>query len=389
MDSNALALLIHDNPASAEPIRQALGGDASFKFQSVDRVATALARLAGGGVDVVILDRSYSKTQEIEILDTLLKLRSAAPKVPIIVVGDSEADGLVVRAIRAGTAHYLAKDRCGPDLRGLVYSALDNRREQRDSHLQRTPPSRNNGNIVMVLGAKGGVGATTVALNLACALAQSKRVILAELQPAFGTLSQYFRPHCGLRNVSQLLKADPAAIRPPDAEQCLWPYKNVPGLNILFGPWTAEQCGEIGPNHAKAISKALSALADYVVLDLPTSLTEANRAVLADSDLPVLVVERDPFSVESGQRVLETIRNGVAIPPRTGSVIVNRAPLALPMELAQIEMQLAIPILGVIPPAPDLCIAAQMAGAPLVLFDPESLAARSFIVLAGRIASRH
>jgi pilus assembly protein CpaE len=387
MDKNALALLIHDNSDNGASVREALGTESRFKVQSVERVPTALARIAGGGVDVVILDLSSSTSPEIERLDNLLKLRGAAPQMPIIVVSDSEADGLVMRAIRAGTADYLTRDRCGADLRRLVQSALATRPAQPGASLQ-PPGVRQNGTTLTVLGGKGGVGATTVALNLASALAQSNKVILAELQPMFGTLSQYFRPHHGVRNAGELLKLDPAAMSPIEAGKCLWPYKKVAGLNILFGPQTAEQCGEIGPDHARAVLRTLSMLADLVVLDLPVSLSLANRAVIADSDCLVLVVERDPFSVGSGKRILDALQSGGGTPPQIGSVIVNRAPLSAPMDVAEIEVQLGIPTLGVIPPASDLCVAAQKAGAPLLVFDPDSLAARSLSLLAERVAPR-
>src|SRR5579863_4452514 len=220
MDKNALALLIHEDPESGGSVREALQTENRFKVQCVERVPTALARIAGGGVDVVILDLSSSTSPEIERLDNLLKLRSAAPQMPIIVVSDSEADGLVMRAIRAGTADYLAKDRCDTDLRRLVHSALAARPAQPGANLQPAPGVRQNGTTTTVLGGKGGVGTTTVALNLASALAQSNKVILAELQPMFGTLSQYFRPHHGVRNAAELLKLGPAAMSPIEAGKC-------------------------------------------------------------------------------------------------------------------------------------------------------------------------
>jgi pilus assembly protein CpaE len=389
MDRNALALLIQENPSSGTEIRQAIDGDAHFKLQCLERAATALARIAGGGVDVVILDLSSSQTPELERLDAFLKLHNAAPWVPIIAVCESGAESLVIRALRAGGADYLAKERCTPDLRDLVCSVLERRSAKRESAPQRAPDARTKGTIVMLLGGKGGVGTTTVALNLASALAQSNRVILAELQPMFGTLSQYFHPYLKARNLSQMLTMDPAAISPLEAERCLWPCKNVRGLSILFGPLTAEQCAAIGPDHARVVPKVLSALADYVVLDLPASLSEANRALVQDSDSLLLVVERDPFSIESGKRVLETLKSWNIAPSLFGSVIVNRAALAAPVELGEIERQLGIPTLGIIPPAPDLCAAAQKAGTPVVVFESDSLVSRSLTALAERIALRH
>ncbi len=387
MDVTALALLVQDNPAAGAMVREALAGETRCKLQAVERVATALARISGGGVDLVILDFSCSAAPEIEKLDTLLKLRGAAQQLPILVISGSDGDGLLMRAIRAGTAEYIEKERCATDLRRLVGELLAGRFEHRETR-QRLPDSRIGGTVVMLVGGKGGVGTTTVALSLASALAASSRVILAELRPGFGTLPQYFHPHKKARNLAELLKLEPAAIGPGPAKECLWPAKSVPGLKILFGPLTSEQCGEIGPDHARAVAKALTPLADFIVLDLPSALSDANRAVLQDADVLVLVTERDPFSVEATKRMLDSILSWNAPAPVVGAVIVNRAALSVPMDLAEIEIQLAIPILAVIPPAPDLCVAAQRASAPLALHDPESLAARSFFALAERITLR-
>jgi pilus assembly protein CpaE len=388
MERTALALLVQDNPACGAAIREAFGGVARCKLQSVDRVATALARIAGGGVEVVILDLSNSPAPEIDQLDTLLKLRGAAPQLPILVICDSTADGLIMRAVRAGTAELIEKQRCATDLGRLVTASLTGHFTQWELARPRLPEEKKGATLVALVGGKGGVGTTTVALNLAAVLASTSKVILAELLPGFGTIAQYFHPHQKARNITQLLKMDPAAIGIPQAEECLWPCKSVPGLKILFGPLAAGQWGDIGPDHVKAILKALSMLADYVVLDLAASLSEANRAAVQDADVLTLVAERDPFSIEAGKRMLETILNWNAPAPVFGAVIVNRSALAVPLDLAEIEIQLAMPILGVIPPAPDLCVAAQKAGAPLALHDPESLAGRSLAALAERISLR-
>jgi Flp pilus assembly CpaE family ATPase len=129
----------------------------------------------------------------------------------------------------------------------------------------------------------------------------------------------------------------------------------------------------------------LARLADFIVVDLPAALTEANRAVIQASDLLALVVERDPICVQAGKMIRQSIEawNNA---PEMGAVIVNRAALNVSASIAEMELQLGIPIFGVIPPAPEVCYAAQNAHAPLVLFDPESLAAGSMTALAERLA---
>ncbi len=213
-------------------------------------------------------------------------------------------------------------------------------------------------------------------------------MIIAELRPAFGTLTQYFRPQPWVRNVGHLLDLGAEEIGRADVEACLWPVRNIPGLSILFAPQTIARSAEIGPEYAKPILKHLAAIADFILLDLTASVSETNRALFRESDLLSLIVERDALCVEAAKTMLQAIEAAQASPQEIGAVIVNRVPLALPMPLRDIESQLRIPTLAVIPPAADLCASAQRARVPVISFDPESLVAGSLVNLANELSGR-
>ena len=99
-----------------------------------------------------------------------------------------------------------------------------------------------------------------------------------------------------------------------------------------------------------------------------------NRAVLEHSACLALVVERDPISVQSAKLILNRVDSWQAGKLTIGAVILNRAALVSPMPFAEIDAELHITTLGVIPPSPDLCAAAQHAHAPMVTLDADSLA---------------
>jgi MinD-like ATPase involved in chromosome partitioning or flagellar assembly len=133
--------------------------------------------------------------------------------------------------------------------------------------------------------------------------------------------------------------------------------------------------------------QTLAGLADYVVLDLPASLSEANRAAAETSGRLVLVVERDPVCVHSGTLMARAMEAWGGAPQPIEIILVNRASLSIPMPLPEIETQLGFPALGVVPPGPDVCLGAQFAHTPLVAFQPDSLVADSLIALAEKCAS--
>ena len=386
MDKNGLVLLIGDDPADIELIRGALAHlEGWFRLQSVGSLLTGQARIAGGGVNVVLLDLALCRGEGDERLGHFHKLHAAAPGVPIVLLCRAEEEHRALSAVRAGAADYVLKERCAADLGRLLLSVVERHSRPLDSARTEMPVARKSGTIITVLGAKGGVGTTTVALNVGSVLARRNKAIVVELRSTLGTLSQFFPPHSRNRSITCLLAMEPAAIAETQAASCLWPYRSIPGLSFLFGPQTVEPCQELGPAHARAVLAMLARLADFIVVDLPAALTEANRAVIQAADLLALVVERDPICVQAGKltrQAIEAWNDG----PEMGAVIVNRAPLNVSASIAEIERQLGMPVLGVIPPAPDVCCAAENAHTPLVVFDPESLAASSMTALAERLA---
>src|ERR1051326_9533081 len=87
-------LLIHEPSQDAAPIRKALLEPGGIRLQCVTRLSAALARIAGGGVDGIVLDLTGPDRQESEKLEDFLKLRNGAPDLPVVVVCESEQDAL-------------------------------------------------------------------------------------------------------------------------------------------------------------------------------------------------------------------------------------------------------------------------------------------------------
>ena len=382
-----MILLIQEDPAGAAEIRQALGQsmDGAFRLQCVEGLSTALARIAGGGVDLVLLDLSLCGGRESGQPEGFLALHREAAHIPVVVLCDAQDEGLALKAMRAGAADYVIKERWAASLGSVAGSAIKARRIPMETNGAKPPQSSNRGRAIAFLGAKGGVGTTIVALNVAAVLACGRRVILVEMRSSFGTLAQFFGTTLLGRSLSRLLEREPAAITPSEIQACLWPYKNIPGLSLLFSPAGAGH-GEMGPAHATAIIETLAGIADLVIADLPASLSDSNRTIIEHSGLLALVVERDPLCVQSAKlmvRAIEAWDNS----PRISPVIVNRVTVVTPMPLPEIDSQIGIPALGVILPEPDLCLRAQTARTPLVALQPDSMIAESLITLGETLAS--
>jgi len=390
MAQHPTVLLIDEDTATIDSIRRALGDQAShFKLRRVADVPTALARIWGGGIDVVLLNLAAS-ANPVEIvaenpLAPLRALQEKAQGIAVVVLCDYAGEGLARTAVQQGAAAYLLREAFEADLLKVLRS-VSGKAAPSPAIPRSLTPSGKGGKIIAFIGAKGGGGTTTVALNVAAALAGRRRVILVELHPELGSLPLYFQPHRSARDIGDLLAAHRAQDIPlREFESSLWPVKNVPGLQVLYGSRNEQNSVPLDPVNATHILGLASEIADYVIVDLPASFSETNRAVLENSDCLALVVERDPISVQSARLILNRVDSWKAGKLTIGAVILNRAALVSPMPFSEIAADLHIRTLGVIPPATDLCAAAQHAHAPMVTLDTESLASVAMHDLAREI----
>ncbi|NQT86052.1 hybrid sensor histidine kinase/response regulator [bacterium] len=131
-------LLIEDNPPDARLIEIMLGKakGATFEMERVDRLSAGLARLADGGIQVILLDLGLPDSQG---LDTFRCVRELAPAVPIVVLTGLDDEEVGLEAVRNGAQNYLVKGQASGDLlaRTIRY-AIERRRFEEIKKRQET-----------------------------------------------------------------------------------------------------------------------------------------------------------------------------------------------------------------------------------------------------------
>jgi pilus assembly protein CpaE len=374
-------LLIEDSHTYARLVRGWLTQEKDIEFHVIwaDSLTAGLKHLAKGGLDAILLDLGLPESKGSTTFSTI-KLNAGG--VPIVILSGEGDEVLSLQLVHQGAQDYLTKQICTRDLlvRALKYAVL------RSSHTFEAATTPNRATVIGLMGAKGGVGTTTVALNVASALATRSKVILVEMRPTLGTLALHFQPQGLTRGLPHLLEPESGADASTKAESTLWVYPKLPRLRILFGPQTAEECIEISAEQATAIIESLVWLAEYVIVDLPASLSNATRAVVEDSNSIALVVERDPVCVNAARLMARAIESWSGAPQPVGAVMVNRTSANEPMPISEINDLLDCQVLGMLPPNADLCLKAQSARAPLVTMDSESLLASGLNSLAEVLA---
>lgn len=374
-------LIVEDDPEDARLLQLMLYQAAPGLFEETvaARLADALEYLRTTQFDLILADLDLPDSRG---LATFLQVRAHAAETPVIVLSGLADEKTAVAALRKGAEDYLMK---GEANGGHIARTL---RHTVEKHHQRTTGQTNGaerGKVLAFLGAKGGVGTTTVALNVAAALAQSKaRVILCELHPSLGGLSLLLQRPPPLGNLSEILDLPAANINADEVGARL--ASGPAGLRVLYGPQKPEEFKEIEPERCLNLLEELAHLAEYVVLDLPSQPSEANRAALRAADRVGLVVERDPLCVACASAVLRALKPwGVA---QARAVVVDRAALAAPLPLPVVQRQLGCELVGNVPLAADEFLEAHQASAPLVLLQPQQAAAVALVATANRLTDR-
>jgi len=130
-------LLIEDNPAYTRLIREILAEakDSPFKLECADRLATGLACLAQGRIEVVLLDLGLPDSQG---LSTLVKVRAEALTVPVVVLTGLDDEALAVEAVQEGAQDYLVKGQVDSNLlrRSIRYAIERKRAEEKARQLE-------------------------------------------------------------------------------------------------------------------------------------------------------------------------------------------------------------------------------------------------------------
>lgn len=385
MDAGILrVLLVEDNPGDARLIREFLSEayDLRFEMTVVERLSEALELVQRQPFDVILLDLSLPDSQG---LDTFHTLYAQVPEVPIVVLTGLADETVAVRAVEAGSEDYLVKGRLDSELlaRAIRYALI--RHEKLRERLEEAQQSQR-GQVIGFIGAKGGVGTTTVALNVATVLASRRHsVIAAELRIFPGTLAASLR-YVPARNLSHLLSLDPSAIDRRELAACLAVLPS--GLRVLFGPQSPQESREMTPMQTEAIVEGLAWMAKYVVLDLPLRPFEPTPTAVRQCDYVGLVLQPDPDAVAAAKIAFEALRMWGVKEQNCGLVVVGKAAVGDTLGLKEVSEELGLGIVGAIPPAADLCLSAQRMGEPLVTHQSLSVAAASLVDLTDRIIQR-
>ncbi len=346
--------------------------------------AQALAKAQEEQPDLVILDVMMPDMDGYEVCRRL-RASAATTDLPIIMFTAKTQVRDKVTGFQVGADDYLTKPVHPEELISRVEAVLLRTARRREEEQVR-PRAQ----VLGFLGSKGGVGTTTLAVNIGVALAQayaeSKQVVLAEMSPGIATAAF----HLGLRRQRSIVRLLEQPVENVDArlvEAQLEEHRS--GLFVLSGQVEPPGAGvPVSPIHAETIVRHLGTMADYLLLDLGVGLGDVNRRLLPGCYHITVCIEPQRTSLELAQFLFTEMADSLNLPRyKTSLVLINKAPSAASFTKGMIEEALQHDLAGVITPAPELAFQSVEQGIPMVISLPNSLAAQQFQHIAEYLAS--
>ncbi len=369
VDDQAVMLRLVGHPLEAE----------GFTILTAMSGAEALSKVQSEQPDLVILDVMLPDANGIEICHRIRQGMNLVD-LPIIILSGQTDLASKIHGLEAGADEYVTKPVDPKEIVARVKALL-----ARSQRMHQTQAPNRQGRVIGFIGAKGGVGTTTVALNVALAMAlRGRKAIAVELRPYYGA----FTRQLGLKptaTLSELLELVPKSINERQLLPRLLSYTG--GLQVLVGPQQLKDYRDIQPEQVDALLSVLTQICEYTVLDLPHMPSVANRAALRACQGIYLVLEADPPTLAAAQALMELLRAWGITTTLVKAVIVNRAQVNYPLAATDIERVLGCEIAATIQATPDLALNALTTGRPLVISAPDSLTAKGLMDLAERVVT--
>jgi len=292
-----------------------------------------------------------------------------------------------VTGFEVGADDYLTKPTHPAELQGHIKTLLA-RFVKRDVREVETVVPGHAGYVIGVLSARGGLGVSSLASNLAAALfiRTHASVILAELTPGHGTIANDLGAP-SQKGLAELLLGNVVEITLEKVQSLLVSHNS--GLKLLLAsenPSDVTLTSKV--ENYKTIVARLSMLARFVVLDLGTGLPAFVQKILPICNKRIVVVEGIPASIQQSRLLIDGIAN-LEIERASIDVVLNhRQRSDTKMQWASVEEQLNHSIAITLTPAPEMFLQAMKLQTLAVICEPANITSQQFLKLADTILER-
>jgi pilus assembly protein CpaE len=327
--------------------------------------------------DLLIIETGDTAEEDMQTIQTMI---SSGEVSEVFVTADAPQSALLMQAMRAGVKEFLSQ----PVDNEEVKQALERFRERQLS--QSVQPSRKDGRIVSIFGSKGGVGTTTIAVNLAVALSKTEHrpsVALLDMNTLFGEIPLFLEMspkfHWG-EITKSIERLDDTFL-----SNILTHHRS--GIQVLPSPAYLNGHVRPTPDTMQKLLNLMERMFDYVIVDTGQSTTDTALKVLEISDRLMLVTILSLPCLANTSKLLKSFTDLGYVRPERIEVLLNRHLKKGEISIKDAEAGIGKPLYWTIPNDYGATMAAINNGKPLLEIAPRAPISRSFARLANSIVS--
>ena len=290
-DAQIRLLLVEDMPQVAQYIRSLLDTQSKIKLLEVVRDGRAvLEQIREHQPDVIIVDALLQG--KMNGLAVTQEVREAGIDVPIIALTVPQKPIKIGEGM--GATEVLSMPFSGYDFMRLLQDMHEAQRARAPESLSR---------VYSFFGAKGGVGTTTLAYNIAAAIAaQHYRVALIDGSLQFADVRALLRVTDDVPSIVQLPITH---VQRADLEQVM--YRDPSGVEVLLAPPRIEMAEMIQPRDIERLLSIMRKIYNVVIIDTATAVDDTVLAYLDSSDAIVQVVTSEWTSLHRARAMADTL----------------------------------------------------------------------------------
>jgi pilus assembly protein CpaE len=288
--------------------------------------------------DIVLMDINMPGMDGITATEQLSGRVPTAATIMMSVQG--EADYLR-RSMLAGAREFLVKPFSSDELTASIRQVYAREREKIGRMAVAAPVLAANGEpgrIVAVFSPKGGVGRTTLAVNLAIGAAgQAGSVVLVDGSFQFGDVGVLLNLNPRTKSIADLVPELEAGGDPESLDTFIVDHSS--GLKVLLAPPTPEMAELVTASSVRRVLEALRARFDLVVVDCGAAFNDPTLAILDMADTILAVLTLEITSIKNIRLFLE-VAEQLGYARDKVRLVLNRADSALGIRVADVEHSL-------------------------------------------------